>query len=253
MTAIATATVLVALAGCSGGDDGPELSTPDETIPPPAGGSGSPGTDNAAGDSATTLVAAARAESIGVWSAPTDATPPAQTVEASEEPSGQIVMVVRQELGQTWLEAYLPAGPPGSTGWIRQSDVTLTRHRFRIEVSLPDHTLTVHAGEVAALETPVAVGPDAPAPSDGLFIKDLVEAPDPAGAYGRYAYGLAGSSNRIEDFNAGAGVVGIHGTADEGSLGGAAPSGSLAIGAEALDRMVGSIGLPLGTPVQIVP
>jgi hypothetical protein len=120
-------------------------------------------------------------------------------------------------------------------------------------VARSSHTLTVYAGDVSALETPVAIGPDAPQPTDGLFIKELIQAPDPAGPYGRYAYGLSGSSSRAEDFEATAGVVAIHGTNDEGSLGQDMSQGSLAIAGRELDRLVSSIGLPLGTPVAIVP
>jgi hypothetical protein len=240
---------------CANGEDDPDLATPadEETTSTTAPADASETTEPGAADEATSLVAQAREDSIGVWSSPSEVEQPARTIRSSDETSSQVVMLVKQELGPDWIEVYLPTAPAGDTGWIRRADVELSRHRFRIEVALGAHTLTVFAGNVAAVETPVAVGPDVPTAAAGLFIKDLIEAPDPGGQYGRYAYGLSGSYNGVEDFEAGTGVVGIHGTPDTGTLGTDAPSGSLAIGGDELDRLVGSIGLPLGTPVTIVP
>jgi hypothetical protein len=246
--------VLLTLASCAGDDDSPDVATPREsrsetTADPDSSGS----TDTSAPDRGTSLVGLARGDTIGVWSTPNEADRPDRTLRASDEPDGQIVMLVEQELGASWLEVYLPTAPPGSTGWVQRDHLTLSRHRFRIEVARSAHTLTVFAGEVSALETPVAVGPDAPEPAAGLYIKSLLEPADPAGPYGRYAYGLSGSSSRAEDFESGSGLVAIHGTTDESTLGQDASRGSLAIGADDLDRLVSSIGLPLGTPVEIVP
>lgn len=256
VTAAITAAVLLLLGGCASGEDDPDLAAPpdSETTAGTGGLDETTTADSAPADDATTLVAQARGESIGVWSSPTEDDEADRTIRAADEASGQIVLLVKQELGPTWVEVYLPTAPSGSTGWVKRDDLTLSRHRFRIEVSRSTHTLTVYAGDVVALETPVAIGSsDAPPVGSGLFIKDLIETPDAAGPYGRYTYGLSGSSNRIEDFEAGAGVVGIHGTDDEGSLGDDVPTGSVAIRADALDRLVGSIGLPLGTPVEILP
>jgi lipoprotein-anchoring transpeptidase ErfK/SrfK len=244
---------LVGISGCGDGDE-PDIPPPPEAITTPTVGGG--GSDTTGADEAgeTTLVAQAKADSLGIWSSPTVDGPPDLTIRASDEVGGQIVLVVKQQLGSTWIETYLPTAPAGNSGWIKQEDITLSRHRFRIVVDRSDHLLTVHAGEVTALETPVSIGTtDGPAAgAEGLFIKDLIEIPEANGPYGRYVYGLAGSANRADRFAARAGVVGIHGTDDPASLGRDVPTGSLAIGDEALDRLVGSIGLPLGTPVEIV-
>lgn len=258
LSAVALVVVVpaTALGGCAGGDDDADVATPGDTAATETTGGRDSTTTTAedpTDDEATSLVGQARGDSIGVWSTPDEADRPARTLRVADEPSGHVVLLVKQELGPTWLEVYLPTAPAGGTGWVRREDVTLSRHRFRIEVAPASHTLTVFAGDVAALETPVAVGPDAPEPTDGLFIKELIQTPDPAGPYGRYAYGLSGSSSRVQDFEAATGVVAIHGTNDAGSLGQDMPQGSLAIAADELDRLVSSIGLPLGTPVAIVP
>jgi hypothetical protein len=262
--------VLLVLAACAGDDDSPDVATPSdsraaETTETTAGPGDRDATDTTAPDEAdgadepdqpdadTSLVGLARGDTIGVWTTPNEDDRPDRTLRASDEPNGQIVMLVKQGLGPTWLEVYLPTAPPSSTGWVQRDDLTLSRHRFRIEVARAAHTLTVYAGEVSALETPVAIGPDAPQPADGLYIKSLLEPADADGPYGRYAYGLSGSASRTESFQSGSGLVAIHGTDDESTLGQDVARGSLAIGAQDLNRLVSSIGLPLGTPVEIVP
>jgi hypothetical protein len=264
--------VLMAVAACAGDDD-PDVATPTDSratetsdttetseTTAVSGDPGSTATSEAANpgdaendDQDTSLVALARGESIGVWTTPNDDAGPDRTLRASDEPNAQIVMLVKQELGPTWLEVYLPTEPPGSSGWVQLSDITLSRHRFRIEVARSAHTLTVYAGDVPALETSVAIGPDAPQPAAGLYIKSLLEPANANGPYGRYAYGLSGSASSTDAFGSGSGLVAIHGTDGGSALGQDVARGSLAIGAEDLNRLVSSIGLPLGTPVEIVP
>jgi hypothetical protein len=173
-----------------------------------------------------------------------------RTLSAADEVSGKVVCLVAQELAD-WVEVYMPSGPPGSRGWVELDDVTLSRHRFLVEVSRRDHTMTLYAGEDVALSTPVAIGPDAPAAGDDLYIKDLVQPPDPTGPYGPYAYGLSGSSNERADFAAGTGVVALHGTSDPAALGTDSEHGAIGVESEIVTRLVESIGLPLGTPVEI--
>jgi hypothetical protein len=250
--------VLLALAACAGDDDAPDVATPtDSRTPETTAESGDPSTSETTApdqpDAGTSLVGLTRGDSIGVWTTPNEDVDPDRTLRAADEPNGQIVMLVKQELGTTWLEVYLPTAPPGSTGWVRRRDVTLSRHRFHIEVARSTHTLIVYAGEVSALETPVAIGPEAPRSGAGLYIKSLLEPAEDDGPYGRYAYGLSGSSSRTEAFQSGTGLVAIHGTDDESTLGQDVGRGSLAIGADDLNRLVSSIGLPLGTPVEMVP
>jgi lipoprotein-anchoring transpeptidase ErfK/SrfK len=253
---------LCVLASCAGGDDTTDVATPTDsqatttsatsetTAPGSSDGVGT--TTTAPAEAGTSTVAQARGDAIGVWRTPNGDDPPAHTLRKADEPNHQVVMLVKQQFGGNWLEVYLPAAPPGSTGWVRVRDVRLSRHRFRIEVSRSAHTLTVYAGDVSALETPVAIGPDAPQPTQGLYIKSLLEPANQTGPYGRYAYGLSGSPTSVDAFATGSGLVGIHGTNAPGTLGHDASRGSMAIGADDLNRLVSSIGLPLGTPVEIV-
>ncbi len=199
------------------------------------------------------VLVAASAGDLQVWESPEDSGPAVTTLQAARQTSGQVVAVVRREMGDDWLEVALPTAPPGHTGWVKRGDVTLSRHRFRIEVSRSEHTLTLYTGETEALSAPVAIGTaDSPEAGTTSFIKDLVEPPDPAGPYARYAYGLSGSANDLAAFRAGKGVVAIHGAADPSTLGRDVPVGSIAVDPDVMSQMVETYGLPLGTPVDVV-
>ena len=173
------------------------------------------------------------------------------TLRTADAVSGRIVCLVVQQVGD-WVEVELPTGPTGRTGWVARDDVALSRHRFRIEVARGARTLTLFTGSVVALSTPVALGPDAPAAGERRFITELVQPPDPAGAYGAYAYGLSGAGNDVAAYTSGQGVVAVHGVVDGTTLGTDTAAGSIGVAADIMSRMADTIGLPLGTPVDVV-
>jgi hypothetical protein len=272
LTRLGVAAAVVALAlgtGCSG-SNGADLSLPDDTVRDPddtgtAGDGASPDEDGEEGEEGqdatrdstqeaegeAVIVAQAADDTLVVRDSAQEGADELATLSAADEVSGKIVCVVVQQIG-SWVQVELPTGRGERRGWVARDDVTLSRHRFRIEVSLSDHTMTLYTGQLAAFTAPVGLGPDAPEAGEDLFIKDLVKTPDPSSPYGEYAYGLSGSDNDRDAFVTGNGVVALHGTADPSGLGGDVRYGSIALGSEYVDRMVDTIGLPLGTPVEIV-
>jgi hypothetical protein len=197
------------------------------------------------------LVGASTGE-LRVWEAPDDGDRPVETVAAAQQTSGQVICVVLRQRGDEWLEVALPTAPAGHSGWVKRADVTLSRHRFRIEVSRSKHTLTLHIG-ASTVSAPVAIGTsDGPQAGTTLFITDLVRPPNRSGPYARYAYGLSGHANDLAAFQAGRGVVAIHGAGDLSTLGRDVPAGSIAVDPNFMSRMVETYGLPLGTPVDVV-
>jgi hypothetical protein len=235
--------LLVAALGCSA--DEPEVA-----LPPSDDDPSSNEANDGVGDA---VLVATSTEDLPVWESPDDDPPAVETLRVGRQVSGEVVSVVVGERGRDWLEVELPTPPAGHTGWIKRADVTLSRHRFRIEVSLSDHTLTLHTGEAEALSARVAIGTvDTPEPGTTLFIKDLVKPPNATGPYSRYAYGLSGTANDLAAFQAGRGVVAIHGAADPSTLGRDVPIGSIAVAPDVMTRMVETYGLPLGTPVDVV-
>lgn len=251
--AAAAVSLLVGVA-CSG-DDPPDIPLPDATAPraddlrDTDDDIAEEDTEPLSGD--TFHVAQAAEGSLVVRSSAQETARELVTLSPQDEVSGQVVCLVVQQVGN-WVEVRLPSGPTERTGWVARDDVTLSRHRFRIEISLSARTMTLYTGEVVAITAPIALGPDAPPAGERRFIKDLVQPPDPNGPYGTYAYGLSGSDNERDKFMASSGVVALHGTGDPSTLGGDAPNGSIAVGSDIVDRLVDTIGLPLGTPVTIV-
>jgi lipoprotein-anchoring transpeptidase ErfK/SrfK len=246
--AAAVVSLLLLGAACSS-DDTPDLSLPDDAT--------AAGDDETTDDASDPLlgetyhVAQAATDPLVVRSAAQDGADELTTLAAADQTSGLVVSLVVQQVGD-WVEIELPTGSGERTGWVARDDVTLSRHRFRLVVSRSEHTVTLYTGEVVALTAPIALGPDAPPAGERRFITELVRPPDPAGPYGPYAYGLSGSDNQLVNFTTASGVVALHGTGDPSTLGGTMPYGSIAMGSDIVTRLADTIGLPLGTPVEIV-
>jgi hypothetical protein len=252
----AAGVVLVLAVGCSGDDEsGPSLSDAargdDDTSDPSTAAGGDAGAGGRGADADPVHVAQANGPTLVVREAAQSDADELLTLSADDQVGGVVVCVVVQQVGN-WVEVRLPSGAVDRTGWVDRDDVALSQHRFRIEVSRSERTLTLTVAGTVTLTAPVAIGPDAPVVGEHLFVKELVRPPDPAGPFGPYAYGLSGSDNRLDDFLTGVGVVAVHGTPDAAALGTDARTGSIAVGTDVITRMVDEIGLPLGTPVDIV-
>ena len=151
-----------------------------------------------------------------------------------------------------WLQVLLPVRPNGSRAWVREEDVTVEEDDWRIEVHLADHQLVVFNGPEVWMAEPIAVGREpTPTPGGTFYLIELLQPPDPDGAYGPYAYGLSGFSDDLTSFNGGDGRLGLHGTSDPGSLGLDVSAGCIRVSNEAITQLART--LPLGTPVVITP
>ncbi len=151
-----------------------------------------------------------------------------------------------------WLEVFLPIRPNGSTGWIQVDHLVLYQNRFKVEIDVSDHSLTLLEQNKPVFTTAIGVGTgDTPTPIGSFYTTVLYDVPDPDGPYGPYAFALSGFSEVLTSFNGGDGLIGIHGTNDPASLGQDISHGCIRIPNELITQMAESI--PLGTPVEIVP
>lgn len=201
-----------------------------------------------------TKVAQAKAESIEVFDSASDPAPNGEITaeEATAAPDIPIVFLVRRERDDR-IEVYLPTTPSGSTAWVRAEDVTVSKVTFRVEVSLSEHRVRVFEDDDEVLDEPASIGrSDRPEPGGVYFIKELLQPPDADGPYGSYAYGLSGFTTSLSSFEDGRGIVGIHGTDDPDSVGTDVATGCIGLENEVIARLVDDIGLPLGTPVEIL-
>lgn len=233
-----------ALAACSGsGGD------PSPTISP--GSVSDPTTTTALPDgsapSRVSLVAQSNGK-VKVWKEANSAD--SVTLNAADQGSKLLTFLVVEQRDDGWLEVVLPGAPVGGKGFIRAKDVQVSRHRYRIEVSLSKHELKLFAGQLEAAKSKVALGPDVPPAGTETFIKEL-RGPEFMTLYGSPLFGLAGASNSAKDIKAGKDVLAIHPVAVS-SLGKTTPTGSIGVDPALMTRMTTSLILPLGTPVDIV-
>jgi lipoprotein-anchoring transpeptidase ErfK/SrfK len=161
----------------------------------------------------------------------------------------QTFLVKSQQPG--WVEVLLPVRPNGSTGWVHADEVTLTANSYHIVVQLGAHTITVTNAHDVIYTGPVAVGaPATPTPVGSYYLYVLLQAPDPSGPYGPYAYGLSSHSDALETFDGGDAEIGIHGNNDASVLGSSVSHGCIRMDNAAITDLAKK--LPLGTPVDIV-
>ena len=164
-----------------------------------------------------------------------------------------VFLVKGREDGDERIEVYLPTEPGGTSGWVDAEAVTLKAVPYEIEVALAEHRLKVLRDQEVLLDEPVGVGCEDRVTVGGTyFLTELLHGPDPDGAYGIYAYGLSGSGNLLETIEDGGDVVAIHGTDDPDAVGTDVSSGCFPLENEVIQRMADDIGLPLGTPVEIL-
>lgn len=203
-------------------------------------------------------VAQAQVPKIKVYDSPTDGAAPVKSFDnpwlLNDDPNTKIPLVfLAQEFttDQKWTKVLLPSRPNGSTGWVRMSDVEISKNPYQIKVSLGERKITVTDGEDVVYEGPVAIGaPETPTPTGRYFIRVLLVSDDPSTVYGPYAYGLSGHSEVLDSFNGGDAEVGIHGNNDASVLGKPVSHGCIRMDNAAITKLTQI--LPLGTPVDIV-
>ncbi len=191
----------------------------------------------------------ARAVGPGLNVSPSPDAAPAVTL-SNPLPSGAPRVVVVVVDAGDWLQVLLPIRPNGSAGWVRRSDVELSTVHFRAEIDRAAHRIRVFEGEAVIADEPVAVGTaNTPTPAGQFFTVELLQPPNPAGAYGPYAFTLSAYSDVYQTFGSGDGAVGMHGTNESSSIGRDASHGCIRLNNAAIERL--AMMLPLGTPVFI--
>lgn len=261
------------LSACTSRPAGEAAAGSSTSVPPSTGPSTAPSSSAAAEpepspstaaapDPDETVVATAVVDALRVHDEPADlddpddpagSAEPRLVLDRGDEVSGQVVLLAL-EVGTTWARVQLPVRPNGSVGWVRVREVALSSHRFAVEVRLGAHTLSVTLAGREVLASPIGVGTqDTPTPGGDYYVKELLAPPDPTGVYGPYAYGLSGFSTVLTEFAGGEGVIGIHGTDRPELVGTDVSSGCIRLPNDVVTALVEDVGLPLGTPVTILP
>jgi lipoprotein-anchoring transpeptidase ErfK/SrfK len=247
--ALVAGLALLATACSGGGDNRPSLA--DEKTPLTAA-VGSTGTTVPEGD----YIVRAGVANLAVYETPGAASPshefenPWYYETDVDRRYPQTAVFYSEQQRNGWVRVLLPVRPNGTTGWVKTSDVQLVPSRFRIDVDLSDHRLTVHDGDRVILEDTVAVGArETPTPIGKFYLRIVVKVPDPDTVYGPYAYGLSSHSDVLPEFNGGEAEVGIHGNNDASVLGKDVSHGCIRMDNDKITQLVRM--LPMGTPVEV--
>jgi lipoprotein-anchoring transpeptidase ErfK/SrfK len=241
----AGAVLSLALAGCGGGgsDHKAASSQPSNLL----------STTQSKGESATfgdgpSTIATAKNATIKIFKNAGDTTPSMQLRNPNSDGAPRVFLVTDQKPG--WLHVLLPVPPNGSEGWIAESAVKTAKTTYWIQVLQGQHRLRLYKGKKVVVDTPAAIGTsDTPTPGGRYYLTELLQAPNPNGAYGPYAYGLSGYSTTLTEFNGRDPIIGIHGTNEPKLLGTSVSHGCVRISNDMITRLAKM--LPLGTPVQI--
>lgn len=160
------------------------------------------------------------------------------------------VLTVIGEPINGWAEVMLPIRPNGSTGWIRVDDVNLYFVEGRIVIDLSDRQLTYTVDGEEVITSTIAIGTDQnQTPTGVFFVTDSVTLANPNSIWGPHALGLSARSDTIFEYNGGDGIIGIHGTRNESSIGGAVSLGCVRMPNDLITELYNLV--PLGTPVEV--
>jgi lipoprotein-anchoring transpeptidase ErfK/SrfK len=149
-----------------------------------------------------------------------------------------------------WLKVMLPGRPDGSTGWIAKAGTRELITGWRILVDLAARRVTVYRDgrKMRAFEAVVGK-PSTPTPTGQFFVEETVQV-QPGEADGPFALALSARSNVLQEFEGGAGQIGIHGRVGlGGTLGRAESHGCIRLATASIDWLAARIGP--GTPVKI--
>lgn len=167
------------------------------------------------------------------------------------ESGGPLVFVV-QRSADGWHEVLLPTAPNGSTAWVRDSDVVLARHNYRIHVRVADRRLDLYLRGRLLRQVPFGVGRGCEAlPSGTYFTTELLRPANADHVYGAYAYALSGNSDDLEPFTGRDGEIGIHAADDDMPIEDETAAGCIRLRMQDIAGLVEE--LPMGVPVTIGP
>jgi lipoprotein-anchoring transpeptidase ErfK/SrfK len=149
-----------------------------------------------------------------------------------------------------WLKVMLPGRPDGSTGWIAKAGTRELITGWRILVDLEARRVTVYRDGRKMRAFQAVVGkPSTPTPTGQFFVEETVQVA-PGEADGPFALALSARSNVLQEFEGGAGQIGIHGRVGlGGTLGRAESHGCIRLATASIDWLAARIGP--GTPVKI--
>ncbi len=199
------------------------------------------------------IVATIAGDALPIYANPGD-TQSAQVLDkwsaAAFQPLTVIAIDSTEVDGATWLNVKVPVQPNGSTGWIRESDVTISSTTVQIHIYLDERELDVLDGDEVLISHTVAIGTEAtPTPLGVYSVTDRLEYPNPNHAYGSFALGLSGFSEVLDSFQGAPPQLAIHGTDQPNLIGARVSNGCIRLPNDVVVAVAEYA--QLGTPVIV--
>jgi hypothetical protein len=165
--------------------------------------------------------------------------------------SSRALSVVR-ERGGRWLGVTTPQLPNGKLGWVdaRSGALQYSHAPVELEVDLSRRQLLVRRGEEILRRLPVSIGrAGSPTPTGRFAVTDKLPGARYSSVYGCCILALSGTQPNLPAGWTGGDRLAIHGTPDEGTVGGRESAGCLHARTNDLRRLMKVV--PLGAPVRI--
>jgi hypothetical protein len=161
---LATFLLVIGLAACGGGGGPSDLGGIPTTIVVPTTKAAAvvpaPATPATVLPAYASLVARANVVKLAVYAKPGAAQPIRELTQPSVGTPGEKVaqvFLVESQRDDGWVNVLLPVRPEGSTGWVRDTDVTITQVGYRLRVELGAGRLTVFSRGREVEHAPIAV------------------------------------------------------------------------------------------------
>jgi lipoprotein-anchoring transpeptidase ErfK/SrfK len=143
---------------------------------------------------------------------------------AYRAPTTLLVDSTRKPVPGQWVPVTVPLQKPNSMpGWVKLSDVALATTPYEIRVTLWNHTLELLKNGQVVLTAKVILGtPETPTPTGRFYVTDPVNCNKEVvpgypvaqcdGAYGAFAIGTSGLSEKLDTFAGTIPQIALHGT-----------------------------------------
>jgi hypothetical protein len=171
----------------------------------------------------------------------------------TEDGLPEVYLVLESRLddkGGVWLKLRIPRRPNGSTGWVREEQISnlkvVTTH---LTIDRTKLRATLRRGGKVVWSSPIGVGaPGTVTPAGKFWIRERLKNLGGSPIYGPWAFGTAAYSDTLSDWPGG-GVVGIHGTNQPELIPGRPSHGCIRVPNARISRLAKI--MPVGTPVKI--
>lgn len=195
----------------------------------------------------------------------TDLASPNGEIAAFDAPGGQRIGTVGVWYGfpmtmpiveerDDWLRIMMPERPNGLTAWVPADQVTRSTSAWRMVLNLTETRVRVYKDGYEVWNAAVGIGKDSTRTPTGSYFVAVVER-DVPGGYGPIVLDLNAHSEDIQSWQgSGDAITAFHGSFGSEELlrngGGKVSNGCLRM---LLEDQLKMEGIPLGTPVDIVP